>query len=285
MNSINVNSSEQKAGRLLAYIASQFDLQPEQLPDGGWLKGDPESRISKIAVAWRLTGPVLQKALNEDCDFIVFHESPYWQERRDPELYRSSGAYKSADDWLLHPDKKLRQLVENSKACFLQIHYGLDRLCIYDCFIQALGLQCDKHGEKYECVYTLQNPMSLEQIAAQICRRLKLDCVRILGNPQQITNKFGNCWGGVGLSANLYFIRRAIEMGAELIIAGEMDEMGMRFMQDCGVAAIEPGHYISEAIGLQYFAEQVCPQIYDSIPAKFYAGHYPRPWQMYQNKL
>lgn len=267
-----------KAGTLLEYVERKLDLAAGQLPDGGWLQGGPDSPVSRLAILWKLNASLLGTALADGADFIVFHEWPFWNERRDPDLYRMPGPYQGPETWPQHPDHQLRQLIEQSNATFLQIHYGLDRLCIYDAFAKHLSLGPVVQGARYECVYALPQPRTVAELADDIAGRLDLKPLRVVGNPHRQISRVGNCWGGVGLSANLYFIRRALQLGAELIVAGEMDEMTMNFLADCNAAGIETGHYASEAIGLQQFAQTASQTIYPGLPARFYPNASPLHW-------
>ena len=251
-----------KAGKVLEYIANKLKIDVTEIPDGGYLRGNSDSLISNIAVMWKLNFERVEQALHDGADFVIFHEWPYWNENIDSELYRMPGIYHAPEHWNAHPDTKLKKIIENSNAVFLQIHYGLDRLCIYDDFAAFLNFGRIVAGARYECIYELSKTYTLKELAGKIGNALGMKQLRIIGNPDKAVTKIGNCWGGVGLSVNAYFIRRAYELGADVIVAGETDEMTMNFALSCGGAIIETGHFISENIGLRHFVEILNNEIY-----------------------
>ena len=261
-----------KATDILKFVCNNLHLQ--DLPDGGFIAGEPNDKVKGILTTWLATPEALRYAVDNNLNLIVCHEPLYWVEQKDPPLYRSSGSYKEPLDWENHPNNKIRKIIDDANLTVLQIHYGLDRLFIYDAFAEAMGIGKVVAGDVYEKVYELAHPMKLGDLMEQVKNKIGLCSIRYVGDKNQIIKKVGNCWGGVGLSVNQYYARRAIQNGAEAIICGEMDEFAMFFAQQCGVALIETSHVLSENFGLKLFADNL-RIAFAPVPIEFYEVKLP----------
>jgi len=73
------------------------------------------------------------------------------------------------------------------------------------------------------------------------------------GDRDRAVARIGLPAGGLGLSNNIRFMQRLIDRRCDLLIAGEVDNMGLRYASDSGVDMIETGHEISENPGLEHF--------------------------------
>ncbi len=244
-----------KAGDVLKSVCNKLGM--EKLPDGGFAVGSPEDEVKGVLVTWLATPEALRYAASHGLNLVVCHEEFYWSEREDPPEYRSPGPYRKPPDWENHPNHEIKKIVNAGNLTVLRIHYGLDRLFIYDAFAEAMGLGQVVAGEVYEKVYELPRKMKLGELIEQIKDKTGLNSIRYVGDENQIIEKVGNCWGGVGLSCNRYYTRRAIQDGAQAIICGEIDEFAMFFARDCGAALIETSHVLSENFGLELYARSL----------------------------
>jgi putative NIF3 family GTP cyclohydrolase 1 type 2 len=261
-----------KAGDVLKLVCDKLDLQ--ELPDGGFEAGNPEDEVKGILTTWLASPAALRHAADNGLNLVVCHEPLYWEERKDSPLYRSSGPYKDPLDWEKHPNNEIEKIINEANLTVLRIHYGLDRLYIYDAFAEAMGLGKVVAGELYEKVYELPQKMKLDELLEQIKNKIGLSSIRYVGDAEKMIEKVGNCWGGVGLSSNRYFGRMAIQNGADAIVCGEIDEFAMFFAKQCGVALIETSHVLSENIGLQLFAD-ILRKEFAPIKSEFYKVKLP----------
>ena len=59
-----------------------------------------------------------------------------------------------------------------------------------------------------------------------------------------MVSRIGLPWGGLGLFVNVGYQQALVEQGCDLFIAGESDNYGFRFAQECGIPMIETSHEI-----------------------------------------
>jgi putative NIF3 family GTP cyclohydrolase 1 type 2 len=74
-------------------------------------------------------------------------------------------------------------------------------------------------------------------------------------DPERIVTKIGLGWGGMALFVNISYPMKLIELGAQLIIAGETDNYGFRFVRESGADIIECSHEVSENRGIAKFGD------------------------------
>ncbi len=247
-----------KAGDVLDFVGRRIGVAPEEFPDGGFFSGSPDDRVEGILIAWMATCESLRAAARRSRNLVICHEPPFFDEEPQPPAYRwrsppDEKPYERDD----HPNKKRRKIIEEAHLTLLQIHYGLDRLCIYEDFAEATGLGEAVAGVGYEKVFLLPKPMKLRELAEAVARRMEHIPIRIVGDPERRVTRAGNLWGGVTLSSNRYWMRKQIENGAEVIVCGEVNEEAMFFAIEYGVALIVTAHAPSENIGLANFASML----------------------------
>lgn len=265
-----------KAGEILKSVCDNLHLQ--DLPDGGFIAGRPDDKVKGILTTWLATPEALRYAADNNLNLIVCHEPLYWEENEDPPLYRCPGPYNKPLDWEKHPNHVIKKIIKDANLTVLHIHFGLDRLFIYDAFTEAMGLGKVIAGDVYEKVYELPRKMKLYELIEHVKKKIGLCSIRYVGDEMKTIEKVGNCWGGVGLSINQYYARRAIQNGADAIICGEMDEFAMFFAQQCKVALIETSHVLSENFGIKIFADDLRNH-FAPVPVEFYEVKIP--YQVY----
>jgi GTP cyclohydrolase I len=93
-----------------------------------------------------------------------------------------------------------------------------------------------------------QSGMTLQLIAENLKRHLKLDRVRILGSPSHIVQKAAVI-GGKGLRVDE--IPEVLSLGCDTFITGEVTYPEMIAARELGLNLIETTHYKSEKIGME----------------------------------
>jgi putative NIF3 family GTP cyclohydrolase 1 type 2 len=261
-----------KAGDVLKFVCDKLEL--ESLPDGGFEEGSPDNEVRGILTTWMATPEALSYAADSGLNLVVCHEPLYWHENEDPPLYRCPGPYNKPLDWEKHPNNVIKKIVKDAELTVLRIHFGIDRLYIYDAFAEAMELGKVIAGEVYEKVYELPRKMKLYELVEHIQNKTGLSSVRYVGDKMKTIEKVGNCWGGVGLSVNQYYARRTIQNGAQAIICGEMDEFAMFFAKQCGAALIETSHAVSENFGIKFFSDKLASE-FSPVPVEFHEVKLP----------
>ena len=265
-----------KAGAILEWVAARLGLPAGVFPDGGFAAGSGEAAVKGVLVTWMATPDALKKAVERGYNLVLCHECFQFDEMAQSPMFRwTSPPEEHPSERNDHPNKIRMKLAAQNNLIVLQIHYGLDRLCLYDDFMQYLGITRVVAGGAYEQVYSLPVPMTAESLARQVAGKMGLDCVRLTGDGQKIISRVGNAWGGTGLSSNRYWARKQIEYGAEAIICGESDEYAEIFAQEYnGTVLIETSHSASENIGLRHFA-RVLQDAFPNVPCEFYEVRRP----------
>ena len=225
-------------------------------PDGCYVNGSPGTVVKALLVTWMADVSALRKAVANKCNVVLCHESPSYNEKNELPPYRWLNPVNACAEKAWHPNRQRRMLIEKHRLTVMQCHYGLDRFPIYESFVEAIGLPAPRKGQGWEQVYRLPKAVTVAALAKTVKQRLRIaGTVRVTGDRRRKVQKVVSLWGGVGLYSNLYWLRRGIEHGADVAVAGEMDEFQMRFAAEAGIPVIETSHQLSEEIGLRHYAE------------------------------
>jgi len=148
--------------------------------------------------------------------------------------------------------------LEEHDLTLVRIHGSLDEICIYDDFVALLGLGHPVAERGLAKVYEIQ-PSPLSALVERVKERTGMPSLRVScpKGMEQIVHRVGLPWGGLGLFVNVTYQQRLIEMGCDVLIAGESDNYGFRFSAELGIPMIETGHEISENPGLEHFARML----------------------------
>lgn len=217
--------------------------------DEGLKWGDANAPIRGILNCWSFNAEVAEVARRENCNLILSHEA----------LFVPYGVTEGAplgggqNDFLTWPAnlKRAQQLIENEWQ-FVRFHGSADRLCVYQSFAEQLGLS-EIHAKGplgYDAVFH-HAPLTIFDWIARLKERTGLNTLRAsFADPERIVTKIGLGWGGMALFVNLWYPMKLIELGAQLIIAGETDNYGFRFVRESGADIIECSHEVSENRGI-----------------------------------
>jgi len=228
-------------------IAELFDsLCPMSFPEDGVQFGDPEMQVTGVLFCWMANTRAIQRAVAEDCNVIVCHEFPYVTGRPGvpPEQYM---------DWL--PNRRRRELLNTHALALVQSHRTMDTFCVADELQRTLGLGAPDIVEDaagYDAVRLFHiDPASTGVLVTRWKQALGLSYVRVLApDPDRVITRVGLAWGGIGLQSNLTIPVRLIELGAELLIGGEVEEYTLEYCADAEVDFVELGHAATEAPGM-----------------------------------
>ncbi len=253
--------------------AIEFKNYLEELSPGlgleeGFRFGNPYVEVKGILVSWMATAEAIERAISEDCNFLIVHEDLFY-----PYGFRRDENFERCLTWSVNY-KRLRMLSESSITVF-RAHGTLDRLCVLDAFAEALGLPEPTVRQGYIRIYDVPE-VTVEDLALNVKERLDLEAVRLVGKPDRKIERVGLPWGGLVLSLNVGFIEDLLRHNPDVLIAGETDEYAMYYALDADVDVIETGHSVSENIGLKKFVE-ILKQYYPEIKIVFFECK--RPWK------
>lgn len=220
--------------------------------DEGVQHGSAAREVQRILVTWMATADALSHAGRTGCDLVVAHESLYYP-------YDAAVRSDNPPGWENWPtNRRRRELLERHNLTLLRAHGSLDEICIFDDFAALLGLGQPVQANGLAKVYEIE-PRTLAALVAHVKRCMGMRALRV-SSPQgmdQRVHRVGLPWGGLGLFVNVGYQQRLIEMGADVLIAGESDDYGFRFAAECGIPMIETAHDLSENPGLRHFVEML----------------------------
>jgi len=221
--------------------------------DEGVLYGDPGAEVRGVLVTWMPTVRALTRAAECGCNVVLCHERFYFVAQRQgmaPQQLAWAG------------NRNRLAAAARGQLAIVRVHGSLDMICIWDDFVAALGVEDPNPGTGWNKVLPIEET-SVADLVADVKARLGVERVRVAGDLSKIVRVAGFPWGGLGLDSNIAYVAKCIDLGAQVLIAGEADEYGMTFALDSGVPLIETGHALSENIGLQHFSARLAAQFED----------------------
>jgi putative NIF3 family GTP cyclohydrolase 1 type 2 len=230
--------------------------------------GNPETRVTGIAVTMMATLDVLQRAAAKGQNLVITHEPTFYNH-----LDRPEGMDESDPVW-----KEKREFVEKSGLVIWRFHdhWHLRKPDgILAGMVQALG------WEKYQ---SAENPhfftmpeTTLEKLAADVGKRLETPVLRVVGNPEMRVTKLALSPGSAGFQRETH----ALEMeNVEVLLVGETREWEtVEYAADAvsegkRKALIVIGHVPSEQAGMEECARWLKTFV-KNVPIEFVATRQP----------
>ena len=224
--------------------------------------GDAARAINKVMVSWCVNDQVIDAAVQSGCDAIVHHESllhPYPLMPGSPERpYLSWPA-----NW-----HKLSRLDRAGLVC-ARLHGTIDELVIFATEAETLDLERieSKRETYYDCLFRSPTP-TFGELVRHVKARWPLPGLRVWGDPNRKIRRVGLAWGGMGLFVNVGYLQRLKRLGADAVICGESDSMGIHFCVESDLPVIETSHEASENAGLEKFSALLSERT--GLPTAFY---------------
>jgi len=218
--------------------------------------GDPDTRVTGIAVTMMATLDVLERAAAQGSNFVITHEPTFFGHLDE-----------------LAPLEKAHDSVTALKRAFIREHH-LVVLRMHDHWhdrhpdgvqtgmTRALGWQRFQRAED-EHLYTLPET-TLGQLAADIRDRLGASTLRVLGDPKRRVSKVALAPGFAGFSRHLVALRRD---DVQALVIGEAHEWEtVEYVADAITAGMDKaliviGHIPSEQAGMEDFAQWLAPLV------------------------
>jgi putative NIF3 family GTP cyclohydrolase 1 type 2 len=230
--------------------------------------GNPETRVTGIAVTMMATLDVLQRAAANGQNLIITHEPTFYNHLDRPEGMDESDAV-----W-----KEKRAFIEKNGLVIWRFHDHWHRRKpdgILSGMVKALG------WEKYQ---SAENPhlftvpeTTLEKLAVGVAKRLETPVLLVVGNPEMRVTKLALSPGAAGFERETH----ALEMeNVEVLLVGETREWEtVEYAADAATegkrkALIIIGHVPSEQAGMEECARWLKTFAKD-VPIEFVATKQP----------
>ncbi|MFH2134973.1 MAG: Nif3-like dinuclear metal center hexameric protein [Pseudomonadota bacterium] len=217
------------------YIGSELAISRfrDYCPNGIQVEG--RSEIKRIATGVTASRAVLEAAAAWGADAILVHHGYFWR-NEDAVI---TGVKKRRIAHLLEKDISL-----------LAYHLPLDAHPVWGNNAQLaarLGLvESGRFGEQdIACFGTLETSMDLAEFARLVADALRFEPLVVAGKSGKVS-RIAWCSGG----AQGYF-ERAIALGADVFLTGEISESNVHMARESGVAYIAAGHHATERYGVQ----------------------------------
>jgi putative NIF3 family GTP cyclohydrolase 1 type 2 len=218
--------------------------------------GDPDTRVTGIAVTMMATLDVLQRAAAQGSNLVITHEPTFFGHLDE-----------------LAPLETAHDSVTAVKRAFIREHHMVV-LRMHDHWhtrhpdgvqtgiTRALGWQRFQRPED-EHLYTLP-ATTLGQLAADIRDRLGAPTLRVLGDPKRRVSNVTMAPGFAGFSRHLVGLRRD---DVQVLVIGEAHEWEtVEYVADAVTAGMDKaliviGHIPSEQAGMEDFAQWLAPLV------------------------
>ncbi len=215
-----------------AYLAESWD-------NVGLQVGSRHQVVRRLGVALDLTPTVLEQAQGLELDCLLTHHPLFFDPIRGLDLDLPLGALVAG--------------LIKAEISLIAMHTNLDaaRGGVNDVLAQKIGLTSVKplcpwereEGLGLGRVGDLPEALSLEDLAQEVCKALKLEALEISGDPKRVVRRLALC-GGAGGS----LISKAVAQGAEVYLTGECKYHQAREAEALGLALIVAGHFETEVV-------------------------------------
>jgi len=170
-------------------------------------------------------------------------------------------------------------LLQRYDLTHLRLHGSVDEICIFDDFAALLGLDEAVHVDGFIKIFEIPE-CSLATLTESVEDAMGMSALRIAGADDmgKLVRRVGLPWGGLGLFVNVGYQQQLIEQECDVFVAGESDNYGFRFAQECGIPMIETSHEICENPGLAHFTEMLA-RAFPQVAFRFFEN--PCVWKMH----
>jgi putative NIF3 family GTP cyclohydrolase 1 type 2 len=235
--------------------------------------GVKSASVKKILLCWMADVNTIKHAAKTGADLIIAHESPFFP-------YNAAAQGNAPEYMTWHTNiNRMKALFENGISV-IRMHLPLDNHIILREFTKALGLCEPAESWVYEGNKLRFNVFDIEPVAygdfiSHVKKTLGVPALRAsAGDVKRIVKRLGIPWGGIGLFINVSQLQSFLDKNCDVLITGETDNYGMRFVMEAGALMVEAGHEVSENFGIRAFADELAGFI-PEIPVEFYENKPP----------
>ena len=221
----------------------------EEWDNPGLQVGNRQRTVTTVLTALDLTEAVIDRAEAIGAGLIVTHH---------PLIFRPV-RHVTGDDLT---GSRILRLAEAGIACYA-MHTNFDVTAMGRLNAATLGLSGGEilsvtgsydSGEAVGlgCVGNLEKPVRAEEAAAMVREALRLEAVRLYGDPDAVVRRAAVC-GGSGRS----LIGAALKAGADIYITGDLDHHSALDAVSSGLILIDAGHAGTENVFAGFVRDQL----------------------------
>lgn len=215
----------------------------------GLLVGDEEAEIRKVLINLDVTDAAVERAVKEGADLILTHH---------PLLFRPLKTV-TEQDFIA---ARVRKLIRND-INYYAMHTNFDIAGMADQnavdlslrepeVLEELGSYEDGRAYGLGRIGLLPEEMTLKELAGHVKDVMKLDAVRVYGDPERKVLRVGVS-SGAGKSA----VNDALRKHADVLITGDLDYHTAIDADARGLAMIDAGHYGTEFTYISFMEKYV----------------------------
>ncbi len=215
----------------------------------GLLVGDEEAEIRKVLINLDVTDAAVERAVKEGADLILTHH---------PLLFRPLKTV-TEQDFIA---ARVRKLIRND-INYYAMHTNFDIAGMADQnavdlslrepeVLEELGTYEDGRAYGLGRIGVLPEEMTLKELAGHVKDVMKLDAVRVYGDPERKVLRVGVS-SGAGKSA----VNDALRKHADVLITGDLDYHTAIDADARGLAMIDAGHYGTEFTYISFMEKYV----------------------------
>ncbi len=215
----------------------------------GLLVGDEEAEIRKVLINLDVTDAAVERAVKEGADLILTHH---------PLLFRPLKTV-TEQDFIA---ARVRKLIRND-INYYAMHTNFDIAGMADQnavdlslrepeVLEELGTYEDGRAYGLGRIGLLPEEMTLKELAGHVKDVMKLDAVRVYGDPERKVLRVGVS-SGAGKSA----VNDALRKHADVLITGDLDYHTAIDADARGLAMIDAGHYGTEFTYISFMEKYV----------------------------
>ncbi len=231
----------------------------------GFIYGDPSIEVHGVACVWIVTAQSIAAAVAAGANMLICHES-IWMPPQTSPWYDGP----SAD--AIHANRVRKELLDHHHVVVYRSHSNWDALLgdgVPDQAVAALGIDGLREiaRQKFFAVHELPDPRTVTWLYERAQAGLGYGSCRMFGNPGQVVRRFAFLIGGFGEN-QLHMPQAARDLGAEVLIIGEMSEFIVIACLEMGLPVIETLHSISESPAVRRQAQLLSARLSD-VPVRF----------------
>ncbi len=213
----------------------------------GFRFGNPDIEVTGVGMCWWMSEEVIDAAVARGLNLIISHEPELWRWWQSP--------------WHTNPQpqtlefnlRKIRKLIDRG-ICVYTAHSNWDvqpEVGMGPGLARVLGFTDLIRRDVIVGVYGVE-PMRFADLVERVKSRMRLDTVRVQGDPDRRVETVALGWGSMGSE-----VEAILANHADAGIFGELREWPFLFAREAGVGIIETTHVVSESLGARALVEEM----------------------------